>query len=409
MMDEENNVNENPEKSGIIEEVPCGEEKPFFQTDPQLEMNRKMEEKLKRNFRNFWLSLILFPVMSCCVFPLFAVLALGNAGGFCDWSWSSWISVIAFLLIILLGIAVLLLPGILVSLLYYRYWKIIPHTLVPGMTPAKALGFLFIPYFSCYWNFRSFWKLGRTMEKCIAENKGEMGKTTNLSRIPFLFSITQLLLMGMGIILLIFSFATPENPRVTGIIGIFSNGMTYIIVQLLLFAFYLVICILGFVMLCQFQRGALEILRSNDVRWQANPAFSRAPIFWGIFFSIAVTFLTSFISTPNAVMRMGEIQREGNRIQCQQRLFHLTHALQMYQEEYGKFPETLSFDSGVKNLIFCSKGKNFPNYIYTPLSPGKKGKFPILACPVHKKNTFFAEKRNGHYRITISPAPAEKK
>ena len=62
MMNEENNVNENPEKSGILEEVPGGEEKPFFQTDPQLEMNRKMEEKLKRNFRNFWLSLILFPV-----------------------------------------------------------------------------------------------------------------------------------------------------------------------------------------------------------------------------------------------------------------------------------------------------------------------------------------------------------
>ena len=44
-------------------------------------------------------------------------------------------------------------------ILLYKFWKVIPYQENPDVTPGKALGFCFIPFFNLYWIFIAFRRL----------------------------------------------------------------------------------------------------------------------------------------------------------------------------------------------------------------------------------------------------------
>ena len=44
-------------------------------------------------------------------------------------------------------------------ILLYKFWKVIPYQENPDVTPGKALGFCFIPFFNFYWIFIAFRRL----------------------------------------------------------------------------------------------------------------------------------------------------------------------------------------------------------------------------------------------------------
>ena len=44
-------------------------------------------------------------------------------------------------------------------ILLYKFWKFIPRQENPNITPQRAVGFCFIPFFNFYWNFITFLKL----------------------------------------------------------------------------------------------------------------------------------------------------------------------------------------------------------------------------------------------------------
>lgn len=62
--------------------------------------------------------------------------------------------------------------------LLYRYWNLV-QTEPCSITPGKAVGFLFIPFFSLYWIFVSFWGLGKVFNTLTGLGKQKL-ETTSL-------------------------------------------------------------------------------------------------------------------------------------------------------------------------------------------------------------------------------------
>ena len=57
--------------------------------------------------------------------------------------------------------------------LLYKYWDLVQSE--PGsITPGKAIGFLFIPFFSFYWFFVSFWGLGKVFNTLTGLGKQKL-------------------------------------------------------------------------------------------------------------------------------------------------------------------------------------------------------------------------------------------
>jgi hypothetical protein len=68
-----------------------------------------------------------------------------------------------------LGFAALIVGVILFCIMLYRIWFIIQDGVV-RTTPGKAVGFLFIPLFNCYWIFVAYYGLSRDFNRYIADN-----------------------------------------------------------------------------------------------------------------------------------------------------------------------------------------------------------------------------------------------
>ena len=84
------------------------------------------------------------------------------------------------ILAIILAVIAFVIAQIYFFVLLYRLWKFAihesrRHDLTPSIeTPAKAIGFLFIPFFSLYWIFQAFGKLPKDLN-AIAEAKESPG------------------------------------------------------------------------------------------------------------------------------------------------------------------------------------------------------------------------------------------
>ena len=73
----------------------------------------------------------------------------------------------------LFGIVPIILGLIFTCILHYRCWKAIPEGFA-RLTPGKAVGYLFIPFFNLYWSFPSFSGLGSDCA-VVAAKKGLRG------------------------------------------------------------------------------------------------------------------------------------------------------------------------------------------------------------------------------------------
>ena len=72
-----------------------------------------------------------------------------------------------------LAIVPLILCSVFNCILHYKCWKAVP-TSFARLTPGKAVGFLFIPFYGLYWAFPSFKGLGSDCS-VIAETYGMRG------------------------------------------------------------------------------------------------------------------------------------------------------------------------------------------------------------------------------------------
>ena len=69
----------------------------------------------------------------------------------------------------LLGIVPIILALIFSCILHYKCWKVVPEGFA-RLTPGKAVGYLFIPFYNFYWAFPSFGGLGSDCAMVAAKN-----------------------------------------------------------------------------------------------------------------------------------------------------------------------------------------------------------------------------------------------
>lgn len=77
--------------------------------------------------------------------------------------------------------------------LLYKYWEIIQDGKA-STTPAKAVGFMFIPVFNLYWRFRAYWYLSKGVNRYINTLPTEAKPIVTLSKewLSLLFAILSL-------------------------------------------------------------------------------------------------------------------------------------------------------------------------------------------------------------------------
>lgn len=80
------------------------------------------------------------------------------------------------LCIIVIGIPIVIFATIYAWMLHYQLWKLIPKE-IASTTPGKAVGYMFIPFFQCYWTFVSYLGLCIDMNKTL-EQRGIQYRTS---------------------------------------------------------------------------------------------------------------------------------------------------------------------------------------------------------------------------------------
>lgn len=98
----------------------------------------------------------------------------------------------------------------------YRLWALIPES-IAETTPGKAVGFLFIPLFNCYWVFQSYLGVNRGLNR-IADDHGFSGVRANngLAAAAAVFFVVNWLFF-----LLVFTLPDLENLR--GLYGYYQT------------------------------------------------------------------------------------------------------------------------------------------------------------------------------------------
>ncbi|MBP5182386.1 MAG: hypothetical protein J6331_05105 [Lentisphaeria bacterium] len=211
-------------------------------------------------FRLWWISLValgvFFVLAVVSLVPCIVAAALKNKALF------------AFLMLptgvwIFLGLGCSISCGLAAYVLLYRYWKFIPEE-EAATTPAKAVGYCFIPIFNLYWNFVAYVKLSRTLDRLLERPKSACTKIAEIYWVLFLVSSVG----GFLVLFLVFFFPEAGDSPFLRL----GNSLN------------LPVAALFIAMVCFLQQSLREYLRKMPVsRWKDNPRCSSAPIVLGIF------------------------------------------------------------------------------------------------------------------------------
>lgn len=95
-----------------------------------------------------------------------------TAKKFNSYLWAFWIYTLAGILLIFLpfGLPILILGVTYGAMFLYQCWKLIPAD-IARTTPAKAVGYSFIPFFNLYWFLVAFYGLGKDMNETLRRNR----------------------------------------------------------------------------------------------------------------------------------------------------------------------------------------------------------------------------------------------
>jgi len=97
-------------------------------------------------------------VVALVGFPLFCVVLMAGGGKVEE----------EFLPLLFLGEAVLLYGFVVLLVLYYKMWKVLPPE-AARTTPGKAVGFMFIPIFNLYWMFQALWGWSKDFNRYVEQ------------------------------------------------------------------------------------------------------------------------------------------------------------------------------------------------------------------------------------------------
>lgn len=256
--------NKNDKVEEIKENISAEEEKACTpeESNPDLLLKQCAEKSLERMYKLWWIPLVVIGISFIALFFEIVLVVFAKHT--------------SYPLLMIAGIGLLCLTGLIIAVsagisaiaglvLLYRYWKFLPAG-EAYTTPAKAVGYLFIPVFNLYWAFVAFWKLSKSYDKLLGRNKS---------------SCT----LVAGIYAVLFCIST-----LGGYLSPYAEIFEWQFFTEL-FSMATMPCVLFYIVaMCYLQRSVREYLQGPASNWKNNPSFSRIPlvagIITGIFFNI---------------------------------------------------------------------------------------------------------------------------
>ena len=101
-----------------------------------------------------------FLVAALVGFPLMCVAVIAGDGK----------TEMEFLPLLLLGEAAVIYGFVVLLVLYYKMWKVLPPD-AARTTPGKAVGFMFIPIFNLYWMFQALWGWSKDFNRYVEQRE----------------------------------------------------------------------------------------------------------------------------------------------------------------------------------------------------------------------------------------------
>ncbi len=257
--------NRNDKVEDVKENISAVEE--FTDTEKENEQNLLLKQgavnSLERMFKLWWIPLIVMILSFFAFIPGALLIAFGKnsadtltmiAGGG-----------ILFFAVLLIAVSAGI-SAIAWLVLLYRYWKFLPAG-EACTTPAKAVGYLFIPVFNLYWIFVVCWKLSKSYDKLLGR------KTSSCTVVACIYAVFFCVSSFFGHLSQISFFVLPE-------LAVVSELMSY---------FTLPALVLYIAMTSLLQKTVREYLKGTVTNWKNNPSFSRFPLIGGIFAGVVLT------------------------------------------------------------------------------------------------------------------------
>lgn len=257
----------------ISEEAPC-------ENAQELLLKKGAFNTLERLFKAWWIPLVLVCASFGVMIAAVILFAIGSAFG----SSASSIAGVALMILSMIVLAVSSVISWISSLvLLYQYWKLLPAE-EAVTTPAKAVGYLFIPIFNLYWIFTAYGKLGASIDKLLNKNR------SICKNICYAYAIFFALSSFLGYVSQFCIFLFPKWGDILGRTGFFTLPLlgTYIAAYIML------------------QKAFREYLKDAPANWKNNPGFSKAPLVAGIIAGIIIYFL--MLAVPLGVRICYEIK-----------------------------------------------------------------------------------------------------
>ncbi|MBR2364539.1 MAG: hypothetical protein IKA79_05005, partial [Lentisphaeria bacterium] len=195
--------NKNDKVEEIKENISVEEENVIAEEEDSRDLLLKQGavKSLERMYKLWWIPLLMTVTAIIVLIPEIIFIAFAKH------------SSDLFLMIAGVGLLILTVLVITISVgisaiaqivLLYHYWKFLPAEKA-YTTPAKAVGYMFIPGFNLYWGFVAYYKLSKSYDKLLGRNKSSCTVVACIYAI--LFSMSSFL----GFISPLTILFTPEN------------------------------------------------------------------------------------------------------------------------------------------------------------------------------------------------------
>ena len=271
---EEYNKNDNVED--VKENISAVEE--FTDTEKENEQDLLLKQgavnSLERMFKLWWIPRVVRVISFIAIFFEIVLVVFAKH--------------MSYPLLMIAGIGLLCLTGLIIAVsagisaiawlvLLYRYWKFLPAG-EACTTPAKAVGYLFIPVFNLYWIFVSFWKMSRSYDKLMGRKNSCCTVIACLYAV--FFSISTL-----GGYISQFAVFFPEFASFARIVCFATTPCV----------------ILYIVAVCCLQNTVRKYLQGPAANWKNNPDFSKFPLVAGLVCGLLFIVFMSFFSVTAAI------------------------------------------------------------------------------------------------------------
>ena len=257
--------NKNDKVEVIEENISVEEEKCIAEEENSRDLLLKQGavNSLERMYKLWWIPLVVMIGAAIALIPVVLIFVFGKQA---ESTVMALCGSILLILDIFLLAACACISAIAGIVLLYRYWKFLPAE-EAYTTPAKAVGYMFIPGFNLYWIFVVCWKLSKSYDKLLGR------KTSSCTVVACIYAVFFCISSFFGYLSQISVFVLPELAVVSELMSCFT----------------LPVLVLYIAMTSLLQKTVREYLKGTVANWKNNPSFSRFPLFGGIFAGVVLT------------------------------------------------------------------------------------------------------------------------